>query len=128
MRRGMRVVDITPAFLMTLEPAEMQARAAGESSATVARRVEAAARRQQARQGQANSALGPREIDTYCEPDEGGRKLLAQATERLRLSARGYHRVLKVARTIADLAGAEQVGAAHLAEAIQYRRGLDARV
>ena len=55
-------------------------------------------------------------------PDEGGRDLLAEATDRLRLSARGHHRVLKVARTIADLGGAETVARRHIAEALSYRR------
>ena len=55
-------------------------------------------------------------------PDEPGRKLLADAAAAMRLSARGFHRVLKVARTIADLAGAEQVGRIHVAEALSYRR------
>jgi magnesium chelatase family protein len=62
-----------------------------------------------------------------CAPDAAGQALLGQAIGRLDLSARGYHRILKVARTIADLAAAERVGAAHVAEAIQYRRGLDVR-
>lgn len=55
-------------------------------------------------------------------PDDAGRKLLAQAAEAMRLSARGYTRVLRVARTIADLAGAEGVGRIHVAEALSYRR------
>ena len=72
--------------------------------------------------------LGARfSLDALCAPDKEGRALLSQAIARLNLSARGYHRVLKVARTIADLAGAERIGAAHVAEAIQYRRGLDTR-
>ena len=71
--------------------------------------------------------LAPAQVDRHCTPDEAGRALLVQAVERLGLSARGYHRVLKVARSIADLAGAERVGAAHVAEAVQYRRALDAR-
>ncbi|RYG94316.1 MAG: ATP-binding protein, partial [Alphaproteobacteria bacterium] len=61
-------------------------------------------------------------LDTVATPDEAGRKLLAQAAEAMRLSARGYHRVLRVARTIADLAGAEGVGRVHVAEALSYRR------
>ena len=61
-------------------------------------------------------------LDAVATPDEAGRKLLAQASEAMRLSARGYTRILRVARTIADLAGAEQVGRIHVAEALSYRR------
>jgi magnesium chelatase family protein len=93
----------------------------------VRERVERARTAQRDRQGEPNSRLAAGRIDTLCAPDNEGRALLSHAMARLNLSARGYHRVLKVARTIADLAGAERVGAPHLAEAIQYRRGLDAR-
>jgi len=110
-----------------LDHAEMLAQPAGESSATVRERVERAWSLQRDRQGEPNSRLGARRVDTLCAPDREGRALLSHAIVRLNLSARGYHRILKVARTIADLAGAESVGAGHLAEAIQYRRGLDAR-
>ena len=61
-------------------------------------------------------------LDQVATPDEPGRKLLADAAAAMRLSARGFHRVLRVARTIADLAGAEQVGRIHVAEALSYRR------
>jgi magnesium chelatase family protein len=61
-------------------------------------------------------------LDSVATPDEQGRKLLADAAAAMRLSARGFHRVLRVARTIADLAGAEQVGRVHVAEALSYRR------
>jgi len=64
------------------------------------------------------------EIEAWCQPDAAGSKLLQSAIERLGLSARGYHRILKVARTIADMNGADTVGASHVAEAIQSRRGL----
>jgi magnesium chelatase family protein len=94
---------------------------AGESSAAVRARVEAARQHQRARTGDANAALTSRQIETWCAPGPDGRALLEQAIARLGLSARGYHRILKVARTIADLAGAEDIATAHLAEAIQYR-------
>jgi len=104
--------------------AELSTRGEGESSAVVQARVAAARARQIARQGKPNALLTPDEIDTHCLPDCAGAALLKQAMTRLELSARAYHRILKVARTIADLAGADVVRAAQLAEAIQYRRGL----
>jgi magnesium chelatase family protein len=104
-------------------PAEDLTRAScGESSSAIRERVEAARQRMLARQGTANARLSTREIDKYCVPDEQGATLLKQAISRLALSARGYHRILKVARTIADLAGSESVSSSHVAEAIQYRR------
>jgi len=83
----------------------------GESSAVVRERVAAARAAQRARSGTAGS----------CRPDAKGRALLRAAIDRLGLSARGYDRVLKVARTIADLAASESVKADHVAEALQYR-------
>ena len=65
--------------------------------------------------------MGPAEIRQFCRVDEEGRNLIKAAMQQLHLSARVYHRVLKLARTIADLAGSEQIQTAHIAEAIQYR-------
>ena len=78
--------------------------------------------RQIERQGTTNARLGPSEIETHCTPDAAGAALLAQAMARLSLSARAYHRILKVARSIADLVEAPTIGAAHVAEAVGYRR------
>jgi len=107
-----------------MPPEHMGAQADGEPSAAIAQRVARAHARQLERQGQPNSRLGPGEIDLYCAPDEAGRRLLHDAARHLHWSARAYHRVLKVARTIADLAEAEAVTSRHVAEAIGYRRAL----
>lgn len=110
-----------------LPAADLAAAAPGESSAAVAARVLAARVRQQERQSCANAALGPRAVERHCAPDAPATKLLEDAAAGLELSARGYHRLLKVARSIADLAGHERVGVAHVAEAVAYRRALDVR-
>lgn len=101
---------------------ELLRQAAGEPSAAVRQRTAAARALAQDRQGVPNARLSTRDIDRYCTPDPGGTALLRQAIARLGLSARAYHRVLKVARTIADLAGSPAVDGNHVAEAIQYRR------
>ncbi len=101
---------------------DLTRKAHGESSAAIRERVMPAYERQVERQGKPNARLTTREIDKYCMPDDKGAILLKQAISRLGLSARGYHRILKVARTIADLAGQEHTAAVHVAEAIQYRR------
>ncbi|KAB7623976.1 YifB family Mg chelatase-like AAA ATPase [Alkalilimnicola sp. S0819] len=95
--------------------------APGEASARVARRVGEAWARQQARQGGANARLAPGALSRFCQLDRAGRELLERALERLRLSPRAYHRVLRVARSIADLAGAERISQPHLGEALSYR-------
>ncbi|MDP3125876.1 MAG: YifB family Mg chelatase-like AAA ATPase [Thiobacillus sp.] len=102
---------------------ELMGASAGESSAVIRARVETARSRQMQRQGKPNAALGTQEIDQFCALDRAGETLLKQAITRLNLSARAYHRVLKLARSVADLAGSEAITPAHLAEAIQYRRG-----
>ena len=105
-----------------LAPEALQGAPDGEPSAAVRARVVAARERQLRRQGKPNARLEPREIDVHCRPDDGGAALLRNAAARLDLSARAYHRVLRVARSIADLAGSEALLSAHIAEAIQYRR------
>jgi magnesium chelatase family protein len=97
----------------------------GEPSEAVRVRVEAARERQRLRfagSGLAcNADMRPAEVRTYCALDEAGNALIKAAMSQLGLSARAFHRVLKLARTIADLAGSERIQPAHLAEAIQYR-------
>ena len=99
--------------------------ASGESSALVRERVRAAREIQQMRYGvdgpRTNGALRSRAVATLCSPDPAARILLRTAVDRLGLSARGYDRVLKVGRTIGDLAGSPDVTAEHIAEALQYR-------
>ena len=100
--------------------------APSEGSAEVAARV-AAARAIQARRyadhpARTNAEADGVLLDTVATPDAAGHRLLAQAAEAMRLSARGYTRILRVARTIADLAGAEAVSRVHVAEALSYRR------
>lgn len=95
---------------------------AGEGSAAIRARATAARGRAIARQGKTNLALQGQEIDQYVQLEESAVKFLSVAATRLGWSARGTHRALKVARTIADLAGAETVQISHLAEAMQYRR------
>lgn len=96
----------------------------GETSTAIHSRVEQAFERQLARQGKANHLLSTKEIDLHCQPDAAAEQLLRNAMRKLNWSARAYHRVLKVARTIADLADVVQIGQGHVAEAIQYRRAL----
>tara|TARA_R110002124_G_scaffold109676_14_gene262953 strand:+ start:15984 stop:16865 length:882 start_codon:yes stop_codon:yes gene_type:complete len=105
--------------------------AASESSAEVARRVAAARDRQRQRFADlgaasvfTNAAAGPSLIEAVVNPDKESQTLLLQAAERFNLSARAYHRVLKVARTLADLGGESRVGRPHIAEALSYRLSL----
>lgn len=96
-----------------------------ESSADIRRRVNAARAVQTARFGPdgpaCNAQMGPRELREYCKLDQPCRELIRGAYDRLGLTARGYDRILRVARTIADLDGAESIAVHHLAEALQYR-------
>ena len=103
---------------------ELMALPAGEASATVAARVAAARQRQQQRQGQPNALLEAGRIDTHCALDEPVARFVRSAAERLAWSGRRLHRCLKVARTIADLAGCDAIGIVHVAEALQLQRVL----
>lgn len=107
-----------------LPEAELTVTGGGESSAQVRIRVAAARVTQITRQGKPNSQLAGKEIDRFCTADAAAMNLLKQAIAHLNLSARAYHRVLRVARSIADLAGETNIGAAQIAEAVQYRRGI----
>ena len=114
-------------FVPAVERESLLAMQRGEPSAQVRRRVEAARNRQRMRQGKLNAELTPQELARVARPDAEGERLLRAAMERLALSARAYHRVLRVARTIADLEGEERVHARHLAEALGYREDAWAR-
>ena len=118
---GIEVPAVPPdAFATRL--AAGAALAPSETSSVVRARTIAAWRRQHERQHCPNARLGPRQVDVHCVPNDEAMALLAQAMARLCLSARAFHRVLKVARTIADLAADETIAAPHVAEAIGYRR------
>ncbi|MCB1863835.1 MAG: YifB family Mg chelatase-like AAA ATPase [Chromatiales bacterium] len=105
-----------------VDPAELRQPAAGETSGEVRQRVEQARARMLKRQGAANALLAPGAIAEQARLGEDAARLLGQAMQRLGLSARAYHRVLRVARTIADLDSAETIAAPHVAEALQYRQ------
>jgi magnesium chelatase family protein len=97
----------------------------GETSAVIRARVEAARERQTRRfagtKFTCNADMGPTQVRDFCQVDETARQLLGTAMRQMQLSARAYHRILKLARTIADLCGEERIQTAHIAEAIQYR-------
>ena len=103
------------------KPQALDAPASGPDSATVRERVLAARQRMLERQRRANAALDGRGVRQHCRPDDAGMALLHQAVEELGLSARAHDRILKVARTIADLDGHEKAGLEQVSEAIGYR-------
>jgi magnesium chelatase family protein len=105
-----------------VQPEEMAARPSGETSAHIRELVTLARQRQVDRQGMPNVQLAARKLDEVAALDAASEQILKQAVARFALSARAYHRVVKVARTIADLAGSDRIAAAHVAEAVQYRR------
>ena len=115
----------------TLRYQELATKDAGEPSANIRQRVNIArmiqTERFNKRNIHANAQMGARDLKRYCAVNDDAEKLLETAINKLGLSARAYSRVLKVGRTIADLAGLEAIQAAHIAEAIQYR-SLDRRM
>ncbi|TXJ06271.1 MAG: ATP-dependent protease [Acinetobacter sp.] len=104
-----------------LSAQELQQQQAGESSASVRERVLAAHQQQMQRQGYLNAALTPQHLDRVIQLDATSQNILAIAQQKLQLSARAYHRILRVARTIADLASSEQITTMHVTEALSYR-------
>lgn len=105
-----------------LPPSELRGDAPpGEASATIRARVVQARERQHARAGKPNANLGQAETGAHCRLGDADQALLERAVEALQLSARSMHRILRVARTIADLDGSDSIRTAHLTEAINYR-------
>jgi magnesium chelatase family protein len=112
-----------------VEYEKLTGRQEGERSAVVRARVNTAravqAKRFAGTSITCNAEMGPAEVRAHCEVDAAAQPILRAATQRLQLSARAFHRVLKLARTIADLAGSETITAPHVAEALQYRARSD---
>ncbi|HEX9037388.1 MAG TPA: hypothetical protein VF808_10400 [Ktedonobacterales bacterium] len=113
-----------------MEYEKLTGRGEAESSAVARSRVLAARELQTRRFAgserlRVNADMGPAEVRRYCDVDSAAQPLLKAAAQRLQLSARAFHRVLKLARTIADLAAAEVIAAPHIAEALQYRPRVD---
>ncbi len=104
-----------------LSPGELQQGPVGESSAQIRVRVEQAVKRQLSRQGQRNAMLGPDDLARWAKLDEAGQQFLLQAAQQFELSARAIHRVLRVARTVADVDGCDRVERTALGEALCYR-------
>jgi magnesium chelatase family protein len=105
-----------------VRPADLLAAPDGEATADVAARVAPARERAVSRQGVANAALEAGDLAQACRLEPAAEQFLQKAAERLGWSGRSLHRTLKVARTIADLAGADTTGVAQVSEALQYRR------
>ncbi|MHB1678568.1 MAG: YifB family Mg chelatase-like AAA ATPase [Sulfuriferula sp.] len=115
-RIDIQIEVATPSQNDLLGPAD------GESSILIQQRVVSARKHQIKRQGKTNNMLSSKETEHYCAPDQAGIALLRLAISRLNLSARAYHRILKIARSIADLGDQPDISSQHISEAIQYRR------
>ncbi|AMW77597.1 magnesium chelatase [Acinetobacter sp. TGL-Y2] len=109
-------IDVPP-----LNPQDLQDTKPVENSETVRQRVILAYELQIARQGFLNQALSPQQLEKFVQLDDAAQRIMATAQQRLNLSARAYHRILRVARTIADLAQSESIQNSHLTEALSYR-------
>lgn len=108
----------------SLSADELEAAPDGETSPAIAQRVQRAYAIQQQRQGKSNQLMGTREIERHCKLDKESKMLLRGSMLKFNWSARAYHRVLRVARTVADLDQARSIAYKHVAEAVQYRRAL----
>ena len=113
-------IDLTVP-VAALSARELQDAPQGEPSAAIRERIVAARTRQMTRDGALNSRLQGKKLRERVSFDDDGKRMIARAIAKLALSARGYDRVLRVARTIADLDAADRVGAEHVAEALQFR-------
>ena len=111
-----------------VDPETLSKEANGEASAAIAQRVARAYERQLARQQKTNHRMSTRDIDRHCRLDAAGEQTLRESMLKFHWSARAYHRVLKLARTIADLAGCDNVSEKHVSEAVSLRRGLKQRL
>jgi magnesium chelatase family protein len=109
-------IDVPP-----LKAHELQDNKPVENSETVRNRITQAYELQMQRQGFLNQNLSPQLLEKHAQLDESSARMLEMAQQRLNLSARAYHRILRVARTISDLAGSEQIQSSHLSEALSYR-------
>lgn len=105
----------------SLRQGELQNKTQGDNSSVIRARVEQARARQIARQGKANHQLSAPELEHHCVLTEGDKALLEQAINKLGLSTRAYHRVLKLARTLADMAARDNVNTVDISEALSYR-------
>ncbi|WP_348698982.1 YifB family Mg chelatase-like AAA ATPase [Duganella fentianensis] len=110
-----------------LDPLQLAAAGAAESSSAIAARVQQAAERQCQRQGKPNQALSPQELEQHCRLDAASHTVLQRSMARFQWSGRAYHRILRIARSIADLAASKDIQRPHIREAIQYQRALRER-